>query len=113
MLEGRGRERDAPRRGNAFDTRGEIDAIAEYVAFLNDHIAEMDADAQLQWLSVHAALNLHRAGHSIHNARKLSQDTIASCLEDAALMFGNFRVDGLDTEGFERLQGSSFILAHE
>jgi hypothetical protein len=40
------RDTDAARIGQSFETRGDIDAVAEDVAVLDDDVALVDADAQ-------------------------------------------------------------------
>ena len=40
------RHRDAARLGDAFESRGDIDAVAEDIVVLDDHVAEVDADAE-------------------------------------------------------------------
>ena len=69
-------------RSLAFQAARDIDAVAEYVAALHDHVAEIDADAHLQavgcLLLVHAhrVLDLDAATNCIHRASELREQTV-------------------------------------
>ncbi len=90
---------DRPRLANAFEPRGDIDAVAHEiaVAFL-DHIAQMNADAELDaalWrlsrrCARPAVLHFDRAAHGVDHAAKLDEDAVAGPLDDAPVV----RVDG-------------------
>ena len=76
------RETDAARISDAFKARGDIDAVAHQVAVaLLDHVAEMDADAELdaalgRQASIaldHAVLDLDGAAHGIDDASELDE----------------------------------------
>ena len=47
----------------------------------------------------HSALHLGGAAHRIDDAREFHQQTIASGLDDAALMLGDLRIDQLRVDG--------------
>ena len=79
---------DTARISNAFQSRGNIDAVAHQVAVaLLDHIAEMDADAELdaalgRKASIaldHAVLHLDGAANGINDASKLNEDCRRRC----------------------------------
>ena len=98
---------DAARISNAFKTRGDVDAVAHQVAVaLLDHIAEMDADPELdatlgRQASValdHAVLHLDGAADGIDHAAELDEDAVAGPLDDAAVMQGDGRVDQIAAE---------------
>jgi hypothetical protein len=67
--------------GQPFQPRRDVHPIPEDVVLLNDHVAEVDADAEpdpllLRHLGLalgHAALDLHSAAHGVDNAHELSQ----------------------------------------
>ena len=76
-------ETDGAGLGDTFQSRGNIDAVAHQVAVaLLDHIAEMDADPELdaalgRQASValdHAVLHLDGAAHGIDDASELDED---------------------------------------
>ena len=88
-------EADRPRLGDAFQPRGDIDAVAHQVAvaFL-DHVAEMDADPKFDALvrrdpSValdHRPLDFNGAVHRVDDTPELDNCAIASALDDTAVM---------------------------
>ena len=94
--------RRTPRRlGQGFDPRGDVDAVAVDVVALDDHVAEIDADAQLDAVVRrdirvplgHRLLHLDRAAHRIDDAGKLHQHAVAGGLDDAAVVLGDLRID--------------------
>ena len=100
-------ETNAARISNAFKARGDIDAIAHQVAVaLLDHIAEMDADPELdaplgRKTSValdHAVLHLDGAANGIDHASELDDDAVAGALHDAAVMYGDGGIDQIAPE---------------
>ena len=85
-----------------FEPRGDIDAVAHQVAVgLLDHVAEMNADAELdaavgRQAGValdHAVLHLDCAAHRVDHAAELDDAAVAGALDDAAVMQGDGRVD--------------------
>src|SRR6516225_3446689 len=96
--------RRTPRRiGQGLDPCGDVDAVAiEFVA-LDDHVAEIDADAQLdaavrrdiRVALGHRLLHLDRAAHRIDDAGKLYQHAVPGGLDDAAVVLGNLRIEEL------------------
>ena len=89
--------------GQGFDPRGDVDAVAIDVVVLDDHVAEIDADAQLDAVVRrdtgvalgHRLLHLDRAAHRIDDAGELDQQAVAGGLDDAAMVLGDFRIDEL------------------
>ena len=88
--------------GDAFQSRGDIDAIAHQVAVaLLDHVAQMNADAELdaalgRQAGValdHAVLHLDGAAHGVDHAAELDEDAVAGALDHAAVMHGDGRID--------------------
>ena len=88
--------------GDAFQSRGDIDAVAHQIAVaLLDHIAEMDADAELDTplgrqpgvALDHAVLHLDGAAHGVDHAAKLDERAVAGALDDAAVMRGDGGID--------------------
>ncbi len=70
---------DATRLGQRFEAGGDVDAVAEDVAFIDDDVADIDADAELdapigRYANVavgHLALNVDRAAHRVDDAGEL------------------------------------------
>ena len=85
------------------------------------HVAEIDPDAEPDpplfghvWLTVgHPALDLDRAAHGIHHARKLCQEAVAGVLHDPAPVFGDLRVDQFAQMRLQTLVRLLLIGAHE
>ena len=82
--------------------RRDIDAVAHQVAVaLFDHIAQMDADTELDapfgrqpGIALdHAVLHLDGAADGVDDATKLDEAAIACALHDAPVMHGDRRVD--------------------
>src|SRR5262249_44516737 len=88
---------DAPRFRDPFQTCRHVDAVAENAADVQDDIAEINADAELDPFVRrhalvalrHAALNMDRAAHRVHDAAELDQHPIAGGFNDAPAVFGD------------------------
>ena len=84
---------------DTFQARGDIDAVAHKIAVgLLDHVAEMNADAELDaapWRQAgialdEAVLHLDGAAHGVDDASELYEAAVAGSFDDAPVM----RVDG-------------------
>src|SRR6516162_7528683 len=95
------RNADAARLGQDFETRRHVDTIAKDVAVLDDDVADIDADAELdpavrrqRGVALdHCRLYLGRATQRVDDAGELDQEAIAGGLDDAPLMAGDPRID--------------------
>ena len=81
-------EADRAGLGDAFEARGDVDAVAHQIAVgLLDDVAEMNADAELdaalgRQAGValdHAVLHFDRAAHRVDHAAKLDEDCRRRC----------------------------------
>jgi hypothetical protein len=87
----------------------DIETVAIEVVALDDHIAEIDADAQFDAAvrrdtSVplgYRLLHRDRAAHRIDDAGKFHQQAVAGGLDDAAVVLGDFRIEQLAAQRFE------------
>ena len=105
--------RDADPTGlwQPFQSRRNIHAIAEDVVLLNDHIAEVDADAKLDPLGSrnggvapgHPPLHLNRTAHGVDDALELGKETIAGVLYDPAPVLRDLRIDQFPEVAFQPL----------
>ena len=86
--------------GDAFQSRGDVDAVAHQVAVaLLDDVAEMNADAELDAALLrhagvaldHAVLHFDRAAHGVDHAAELDDSAVAGALDDAPVMRGDGR----------------------
>jgi len=107
--------------GQGFDASGDVDAVAIEVVALDDHVAEIDADAQLDAAvhnrtSIpldHCLLHRDRAAHRIDDAGKFDQQAVASGLDDAAVMLGDFRIEELAAQRFQTFKRTLLIRPHQ
>ena len=95
-------ETDRARLANAFEARGDVDAVAHQIAVgLLDHIAQMNADAEFDAALRRQArialgqtvLHLDRAAHGVDHAAELDEAAVASALENAPIVQGDGRID--------------------
>jgi hypothetical protein len=81
--------------------RRHIYAIAKNVVTIDDYIANIDADSELDAflrrdIGVafnHAALNVDGATHRVDDTSKLDEHAVAGGLDNAAAVLGDLRVD--------------------
>ena len=87
---------------DAFETRGNIDAVAHQVAVnFFDHVAEMDADPKFDALvrhdpSValdHRSLNFNGAVHCVDDTPELDDAAVPGALDDPPVVDGDGRID--------------------
>ena len=94
---------NATGRCERLQTRSDIHTVAEDVVLLDDHVAEIDADAKpdaslvwhLRFAVNHASLHLDRTAHCINDTRKFRQHTVASVLYGPAPMLLDLRINQL------------------
>src|SRR5208282_1112532 len=103
-------EADRARLTNAFESRGDIDAVAHQVAVgLFDDVAEMNGDAKFdpalrrdaRVALDEAVLHLDRATHRVNYAAKFDEAAVPSALEHAPVMGGDGGVDQIATQAPE------------
>ena len=98
---------DAAGLGDTFEPGGNVDAVAVNIAVLDDDVADMNADAELDALVLrhgrvtldHAVLNFNGTARGVDGACELDQDTIAGPLDDAAAMIARSWVPGTRADG--------------
>jgi hypothetical protein len=100
-------ETNGPRLGDTLQSSGDVDAVAHQVAVaLLDHIAEMDADAELdaslgRKASIaldHAVLHLDGTMYGVNNAAELNEDAVTSSLDEASVMYSDGGIDQIAAE---------------
>ena len=109
------------RIGQGFDPGRDVDAVAIEVVALDDHVAEIDADAQLNAAFRsdagvalgHRLLHRDRAAHRIDDAGKFHQHAVAGGLDDAAAVLGDIRIEKLAAQRFEAFERALFVRAHQ
>jgi len=93
----------------------------DVVVIRDDDVAEVDADPEYDLLFLgrpsialsHPPLHRNRASDGLNDTRKFYQDAVAGRLDDAALMFGDLRVDKFPAMGSEPGKSASLVLAHQ
>ena len=121
LVVGSARQADAAGRGNAFEARGDVDAVAMDVVAVNDHVAQIDADAEfdaplgrLRGIALgHRLLHAHGAGHRFDDAGEFEQEAVAGGLDDAAFVLGDLGVDQFAAQRLQAGQRAGFVLAHQ
>ena len=107
--------------GQGFQTRCDIDPVAEDIVVLYNHVAQVDADAEpnpalfghVEPALGHPALDLHCTAYGIHHARKLCQEPVARVLHDPAAVFGDLGVDQFPEVGLEPFVRPFLVGAHQ
>jgi hypothetical protein len=111
-------EADRARLGDALQPRRDIDAVAHEVAVaLLDHIADMDADAELNPLVLwhariafdHRPLDFHGAVHRVHHAAEFDDAAVAGALDDATMVHGDGRIDQVAAKGPQARQNAILV----
>ena len=112
---------DAARPRQALEPRRHVDAVAIEIVAIDDDVAEIDADAELDVPVLgnpgvalrHAALDFDRTARRIQNAAELDQKAVAHHLEDAPAMLGDGGIEELAAMLAKRAERALFIGLHE
>ena len=99
----RPRDQDAARLGELLQAGGDVDAVAVDVLAIDDHVAEIDADAELEPVLrreggvalAQGPLDVDGAGQRLDDAREVGQHAVARRADDAAVVLGDEPVDDL------------------
>src|SRR6516162_2938855 len=115
-----GRKADAAGLGDGFQARGDVDAVAEDVVAVGQHVADIDADAELDpplgrlvGGCCHATLHSDGATHRVDDTGELDQQPVARGLDDAAPMSADFGVDQLPAQDAQPRQSPLLVIADE
>ena len=110
-----------PGSASAFEPRRDVDPVAKDVVVLDDDVAEVNADAELDpavrgaaaLRSAIAALHLDRAAHRIDDAGEFHQQAVAGGLDDAATVFGDLGIDQLAPVRFQPCERPFLVRTHQ
>src|SRR5262249_51940814 len=103
--------------GQALQPVGDVDAVAMDIFLLDDHIAQVDADAKdepaiLRDVGIafsFGALDGDRTAQGLDHAGELDQQPIPHGLHEAAAMLGNLRLEDLKEIGLETRAGAFLV----
>ena len=112
---------DAAGLSDAFQARGDVDAIAEDVAIVRDDVADVNADAQLnppgrrdiEVGAGHGKLDIDGTARRIDRAGKFSQHSVAGSPDDPAAMVHNLRIEQIHPVILELLDRSFLVQPHQ
>jgi hypothetical protein len=107
--------------GEGLDPRGDVDAVAIEIVALDDDVAEIDADAQLDAVVSpdarvpfgHRLLHLDRTAHRINDTGKFDQHAVTGGLDDAAMVLGDLRIEKLAAQRFEAFERAFLVHPHQ
>src|SRR6516165_11694733 len=117
----RPRDADPTGLGKGFQACCDVHTVAEDIVLLNDHVAEINADAEpnapLVWhlrLAVaHPALDLSRAAYCVDHAREFRQQAVASVLHNTAPMLLDLRNNQLPEMRLEAFVRAFLVHTHQ
>jgi hypothetical protein len=107
--------------GQGFDLRGDIDAVVIEVVVRDDHVNEIEADAQFDAAVRRNAcvplgdrlLHLDREAHRVDDAGKLHQQAVAGGLDQAAAVLGDFRIEEFAPQRLQAFEGAALVSADQ
>jgi hypothetical protein len=111
---------DRARIGHHLESGRDVDAIAENVVAIDDDVADVDADPEIDSLLRrracialgHATLHVDCTAHSIDHAGKLQQKAIPGGLDDATTVLSDLWVDQFTSMGLQRRQRAAVVATH-
>lgn len=102
------------------EPRRDINPVAEDIVAFDDHVAEMDSDAEANCLVRgigipvgHAVLHREAAFHGRHDRLELGQDSVTGRLDDPASVSGDGVVDKLGAVRLERSERAALVSSHQ
>ena len=117
----RARHANATGLGEHLEARRHIDAVAEDVLVLDDHVTQIDPDTELdparrRHIGIppcHSPLNLGGADHRIDHALEFDQHPVARCLDDPPSILGDGGIDELEPMGFQASKRPILVCLHK
>ena len=115
------RDADAPWRCQPLEPGRHVDAIAVDVVAIDDHVAEVDPDPELdavlrlevRVVQGDALLHLDRALDGVNHARELDQRAVARELDRPAAALGDLGIDEVLAKRLEPGVRACLVLAHQ
>ena len=120
LLAHRRRHADSAGLGQRFQTRRHVDTVARDVGAVDDDVADVDADAELDALvgrfrliiCVHCPLHVDCAVERRIRAGEFEQHPVAGGLDHPATVFGNLRIDDAFADLAQPRKRPSIIALH-
>jgi hypothetical protein len=111
---------NATRLSNSFQAGSDVNGVAEKIVALHYDVADVDANPKPHLLARRSIrilfgdglLNRDGTLHGIHSTREVSDEAIASSVEDPTPMRGDQAIDD-GPVSVENVQGADLILPHE
>ena len=121
LVAGAPRDTNSAWLGQALEPSCHVDPVAIDIVVLDDNVADVDANAELDAPIIgdagvairHTRLHGDGALHGIDDAAELDQHAVTCRLDDAAVALRDFGVDELLSMGFRVGQGAHLIGTHE
>ena len=121
LIVGRSGDDDTAGIAEPLQPGGDVDAVAVEVVLVDDHVAEIDPDAEhdpgvlgkVEVLLRDDPLNFDRACHGIDDAGELDQRPVAHELDDAAVVSIDQRFDEFAAKRLEPGKCARLVQAHQ
>ena len=115
------RDADPAGLGQRFEPGRDVDAVAKDVAVLDDDVADIDADTELdagrrparRHCARPSPLHFDGAAQRIDDAAELDEQPVTGGLDEAAVVLGDFRIEQLAPQRPERLEGAALVRADQ
>ena len=115
------RHADTAMLGEPFQPCRHVDAVAEDVSFINDDIADVNADAKLDTAIFgncgitlsHGTLDFHGATGCVDRTRKFDQSTVARCLDHTTTVFCDLGIDQFSAPSLKGCESTFLVDAHQ
>ncbi len=112
---------DPARRGQCFETRRDVDAVTEDVPLIDDDVAEVDSDAELDTTLgrnacvalCHLALHLDGAAYRVDNTRKFDEQAVPGGFNNTAVMLLDAGIGKLASECLHRGERPFLVRPHQ
>src|SRR3954451_4163468 len=112
---------DAARLGDALQPCCDVDAVSKDVVFVDDYIADVDSDPELDpgfrrnagILSGHLPLDFDSAARGINGTPELNENAITRTLHDSATVRSDCRLDQRLSKSLELRNGALLIEANQ
>ena len=100
---------------------GDVDTVTVDVSLVDDDVADIDADAELDPAILrngciafsHGTLDFHGATGCVDRTRKFDQSAVARGFDHTAAMFRNLGIDQFAAASLERCESTFLVSTHQ